>query len=434
MSATIINLEVENIKRIRAIKIALKGSTVVVTGKNDQGKSSTLDAIDYAFRGKDSICDEPLRTGEKNGSVILKLSKELESVCTIERIFTPGGTRLVVKNADGVPQSTPQALLDRIISKITFDPLSFVRMKPQDQLEMLRKLVNLDFTKLNADRKRAYDERTVRGRELESSKARLAGYPFDSTMPEIPLSVAELAEKLGAAQAKNQGVRQQQSALKAQEQKTFDLSEDVCALKSKLESLRKMLTETEAQIDAKEKQHAASVIESEVMAKSISDLQLSDETEIRASISRIEETNAKIEANRRHMEARKEVETIEASVKSLTEAISEFDAEKSAQIEFAEFPMPGLSFDEERGVLLNGVPFSQGSSARQLQAAVSIGLALNPQVRVILIRDASLLDDDSMKMVSDVAEKAQAQVWLEVVNSKDPAAIIIEDGKIISRS
>ncbi|MCL5460434.1 hypothetical protein M3M33_17480, partial [Loigolactobacillus coryniformis] len=77
-------------------------------------------------------------------------SKELEGVCSIERIFTPGGTRLVVRNADNVPQATPQALLDRIISKITFDPLSFVRMKPVEQMELLRKLVNLDFTKLNA--------------------------------------------------------------------------------------------------------------------------------------------------------------------------------------------------------------------------------------------------------------------------------------------
>ena len=430
MSATIIELQAENIKRIRAIKIVPKGSTVVITGKNDQGKSSVLDSIDYAFRGKDSICDEPLRLGEKNGSVFLKLSKELEGVCSIERIFTPGGTRLVVRNADNVPQATPQALLDRIISKITFDPLSFVRMKSAEQSEVMCKLLKLDFAKINADRKRAFDERTVRGRELDSAKARLAGYPFDPSMPELPISVAKLAEQLGAAQSKNQGVRQQQAALKAQEQKTHDLSEDVRALKSKLESLRRMLAETEAQIEAKEKQHAASVIDSEVMAKSIADLQLSDETEIRASIARIEETNAKIEANRRHMAAREEVEQIEKSVKSLTEAISEFDAEKSAQIEFAEFPMPGLSFDEERGVLLNGVPFSQGSSARQLQAAVSIGLALNPQVRVILIRDASLLDDDSMKMVSEAAEKAKAQIWEEVVNSKDPTAIVIEDGEI----
>jgi hypothetical protein len=89
-----------------------------------------------------------------------------------------------------------------------------------------------------------------------------------------------------------------------------------------------------------------------------------------------------------------------------------------------------LSFNEERGVLLNGVPFSQASSARQLQAAVSIGLALNPKIRVILIRDGSLLDEDSMKLVSEMAEKNDAQIWVERVADGRPGCVVIEDGEI----
>jgi hypothetical protein len=430
MSATIIELQAENIKRLRAIRIVPKGSTGVLTGKNDQGKSSALDSIDYAFRGEKEICDEPLRKGEKRGVVRLKLSEELSGICSIERRFTPGGTVLEVRNAEGVPQKSPQALLDSVISKVTFDPLSFVRMKSAEQMELLRKLVGLDFTQLNTERKRAFDERAVRNRELESARARLGGYPFDPSLPEKPVEVVDLAKQLGDAQSKNAQINQRRRAVTEQENKTFDLSEDIRSLQEKVKTLEKMLADTRSQIEAKTKAHAESKVESERMKAEIATIQNIDESALRKQIDDIQSTNAKIEANRRHNEAQAEVVRIETEAKALTQAIAEFDAEKAAQIEFAEFPMPGLSFDEERGVLLNGVPFSQGSQARQLQAAVSIGLALNPQIRVILIRDGSLLDEDSMKLVSEMAEKASAQVWIEVVGSKDPAAIVIEDGEV----
>ena len=62
MSAVIRHLQIENVKRIKALKITPAGSTVKITGKNDQGKSSVLDSIDYAFCGK--ICDQPIREGQ----------------------------------------------------------------------------------------------------------------------------------------------------------------------------------------------------------------------------------------------------------------------------------------------------------------------------------------------------------------------------------
>ena len=61
-----------------------------------------------------------------------------------------------------------------------------------------------------------------------------------------------------------------------------------------------------------------------------------------------------------------------------------------------------------------------------------MGLALNPTLRVLLIRDGSLLDDDSMRLIAEMAAKADAQVWLERVGEGDKSAIIIEDGQIRS--
>ena len=431
MSATIIELQAENIKRLRAIQITPKGSTVVISGKNDQGKTSALDAIDYAFRGEKEICNEPIRKGEKSAEVVIKLSEEINSVAVIKRRFTPGGTVLEIRNADGVPQKSPQALLDAIITKMCFDPLSFVRLKPAEQMEQLRKLVGLDFTEVNAARKTAYDERTVRNRELDSAKLKLLSYPFNAALPKELVSIQDLALKLGEAKARNQTNSQRRKAVTDQSNKVFYLGEDVRTLKEKLAQLEQMIVQTRGEIVSKEKALAESQIEAERMSKEIADLQNADEFALQKQIGTIQETNANIEANNRHLKAREDVEVLEATIRGLTAKVQECDDQKAAQIEFANFPMPGLSFDEERGVLLNEVPFSQGSQARQLQAAIAIGLALNPKVRVILIRDGSLLDSDSLKLVSEIAEQNKAQLWIEIVNSKDPIAIVIEDGEIV---
>jgi hypothetical protein len=92
-------------------------------------------------------------------------------------------------------------------------------------------------------------------------------------------------------------------------------------------------------------------------------------------------------------------------------------------------PIEGLALNEE-GVTFNDLPFSQCSSAEQLRISVAMGLALNPKLKVLLIRDGSLLDEESMKALAEQAAAADAQVWLERVGDKDKCAVIIEDGAV----
>lgn len=91
--------------------------------------------------------------------------------------------------------------------------------------------------------------------------------------------------------------------------------------------------------------------------------------------------------------------------------------------------MDGLTFDEN-GVLLNKIPFDQASSAEQLKVSLAMGIAMNPKLRVLLIRDGSLLDEDNLKMIAELAAKNDCQIWLERVGSGDEVSIIIEDGSI----
>ena len=89
--------------------------------------------------------------------------------------------------------------------------------------------------------------------------------------------------------------------------------------------------------------------------------------------------NRKVSENAQHQAQNAAVQTHQFEVDRLTADIQRIDGEKADQLAWANFPLEGLSFDDSR-VLLNNVPFSQASQARQLQAAVAIGLAPNPAV------------------------------------------------------
>ena len=61
---------------------------------------------------------------------------------------------------------------------------------------------------------------------------------------------------------------------------------------------------------------------------------------------------------------------------------------------------------------------------------MAIGLAMNPKLRVLLIRDGSLLDSEGLKMLAEIAEGYDAQIWLERCTDGQPIGVVIEDGEV----
>ena len=115
----------------------------------------------------------------------------------------------------------------------------------------------------------------------------------------------------------------------------------------------------------------------------------------------------------------------------MTEKIEDIDQRKKDLLKTAAFPINGLSFDKD-GVLLNGLPLSQVSTSEQIRVSLSMGMALRPGLRVMLIQDGSLLDAESRAIVEKMAEEYQMQVWIETVDEEGTAAILIEDGEVVT--
>lgn len=399
----IIEMRAENIKRLSAVEIRPDGNMVVIGGKNGAGKSSVLDAIMYALGGTRAVCDVPVHQGERKAKVEL----DLGDLAVVRTFTAKGGGTLTVKNKDGV-QKSPQAILDRLVGRLSFDPLAFAKMRPADQRDALKGLVGLDFSSEDAERKRLYEERTQVNREVKSLEAQLEAAPRHPQVPGEEVKVSELSAELDRRRENNRSIEEKRDKV----QRATSAIERIDAEIRRLTAQKEELTGTRKRIEAE-----------------LEGMEEQDQGEIIQQIQNAEETNAKVRANRRRQELSEELEKKDAEAENLTEQIEGIDKAKARAMAEAKFPVEGLAFDTD-GVLLNGLPFSQASQAEQLRVSVAMGLAMNPELRILLIRDGSLLDGDSLQMVADMATGQDAQVWIERVGEGAEVSVIIEDGSI----
>jgi DNA repair exonuclease SbcCD ATPase subunit len=421
----IIRFQAENIKRLRAVEITPEGNLVVIGGDNAQGKTSILDAIAMALGGMDQVPTRPIRDGESKGRILL----ETDSL-KIERTFTAaGGSTLTVKGADGVKMSSPQAVLDALTSHIAFDPLEFARMDGKKQAATLRDLCGVDVSAMDAERQAVYDERTLVNRDLARVKALAESLPrHDDAPSEIQSASAVLAEieSARAHNAKKEDLAADHGgALIARDINASSIAEAVdriAELLSELEATElhlAQLTSDEAGLnkaveDAKAKENAFQAIDTAPLVAKLDDL---------------EAINQKVRDNVAFADATRAIAEKQANSDALTAKLDEIDKRKAAALAKAKLPIKGLAFDST-GVTYRNVPFEQSSAAERLRVSMAMSLAMNPKLKVCLIRDGSLLDNSSLAMVAEMAGAAGAQVWLERVGDGAECQVIIEDGSV----
>ena len=307
-------------------------------------------------------------------------------------------------------------MLDKLVGKLSFDPLAFARMKAADQLTTLKQLVGLDFTAQDAARKKLYDERTAVGTLGKSAKARLdALAPVPADTPAEEVSMAYLSTEL-------QQMVQQNQAATAWQQKAKSLDERRISIQNLISKLEQDLVNAKASLILHMDEIAAHGAEPATL----------DPAPYHQAIAEAEATNRNVRLAAQRKALADEMAKATADWQAKSKAIDDIDTAKAKLVTAAPMPVPGLSLNDT-GVLLNGVPFSQASSAEQLRTSVAMGLALNPKLRVVLIRDGSLLDADSMAIIAAEAAKHEAQLWVERVGgTKDGCTVLIEDGEVAS--
>lgn len=408
---TIVALDVQNVQRVRAVRIVPKGSTVILAGQNAQGKTSILDAIEMALAGGKAISERPIRDGANRAQIVVDLGE-----LVVERTISKTGSTLVVRDADGHQQRSPQTILNDLCNRISFDPLAFSRMDPDKQNELLRKLVGLDFADSNREREVLYNTRTNTARQAKQVRAQSEGMAVPGNTPAAPVDVTDLMAKLREAHASRTAAAQHQQQLDAAERAIKEGESGVEAARAALKQAETRLASAKLRRNALTEAPPPAPI---------------DPTEIERQINDAQAINRNVERRARRDALEAEANHLDGEVAQLTEAIDAIDAQQQQQLASVKYPVDGLSLGES-GPLFRGVPLAQASGAERLRVSVGIGLALNPRLRVLLIRDASLLDEQSLELVASMAAEAGAQVWLERVGTGDKTAVIISDGQVLN--
>ena len=413
----IIKLESENIKRLSAVQIEPDGSLVVIGGRNNQGKTSVLDSIEYALAGTSSIPSEPIRRGEKKARVVVEMDGLI-----VTRTFSSSGSKLVVSDKQGFTKTSPQQLLDSLTGKLSFDPLAFSRMKPTEQLKVVKELAGIDLTKLDEEKQKAYDERTQVNREMKSLQAQVEGVEVYKGVPKEEISSTELLheyERKMEINRKNQKERELLSTIEDQIEKSVL---DMEIMREDIRKLREKWDKVAEDFQELNKSRASQL-------NIIQFLQDEDTNSIHSQISQAEEINQKVRSNLKRSSLEFDLDNRKRLVESFTEKLDKIEEEKVKLISSSKLPIPNLSFDES-GIAHNGLPFNQLASSLQLKISVAMGFAMNPNLKILLIRDGSLLDEDSLKMVAKMAEKENGQLWIERVGESKECQVIIEDGRV----
>ncbi|MGH8220328.1 MAG: AAA family ATPase [Steroidobacteraceae bacterium] len=460
----IVELRVEGFKRLMAVTIRPDGNLIQITGKNGHGKSSTLDAIWAAVGGKDACPSMPIRHGQQRARVRLDLG---ELIVTRTFALAADGdytTSVAVESPEGARFPSAQRMLDSLLGELTFDPLEFARKKPREQFETLRRFVpDVDFDEIERKNRGDFDRRTEVNRLAKQERGAELSILVTVDTPEEPIDEAALVAQLAKASDTNADIATRRAnrerthaeierlnaVVASQEERAQEqvnqlierLSRKVAEYEAEIERIRAKITTAREQckmeIEGVCMKTAGEALDASNEAK---DLQgrldaagaLPEPVDVAALSQRIE-TARKANASVRLLQERKKheqlAEHLEGESERLTAAIEARNADKAAKIAAAAMPVPGVGFGDGI-VTLRSVPFSQASSAEQLRASVAIAMALNPRLKVVLIRDGSLLDEDSLELIAKMADESGCQVWCERVDSSGRIGFVIEDGQV----
>ncbi len=405
----IVQLEAENVKRLRAVSITPDGALVNITGRNGQGKSSILDAIWWALAGTRHIQAVPIRDGETKARIRLDLGELI-----IERKFKPTGTSLTVMNADGAKYSSPQSMLDDLIGALTFDPLEFVGMKPADQYEALRATLGLDFSKVEAAIGQAFENRRAANANAKELRSAIDNTVIEGLVPAEPIDVDGLTKRLSDASEHNADVARRRANRENAELECETKMARVIELRAEAERIETEVIETRQQIDR-----------AGPLPKPI------DVNELRDELTTATQRNEAFKQSRLRDQMVEEADAHEACSAELSDVLETLRKSKADMIANADMPVEGLGFGD--GVVtLDGVPFDQASSAQQLRVSVALAMSGNPKLKVIRIKQGAFLDDDNLALIAEMAEERGYQIWIERVDSTGKVGIVIEDGEVVT--
>lgn len=400
--------ELENVKRIKAVKVepAQNGLTVI-GGRNGQGKTSVLDSIAWALGGDKYRPSQ----AQRDGSVVPPmLHIELSNGLVVER----KGKNSDLKVTDPNGGKGGQQLLNEFVSQLALDLPKFINATAKEKADILLKIIGVGdkLYRLEADEARLYSQRHAIG-QIADRKAKFAEeMPFFPGRPQELVSINELIVRQQTILAKN-----------GENNRLRNKRDELCREKLRLEE----------EIAGLQKKYEDVCRGYEISLKSTEELHDESTEEIESDIAHIEKINIEIRANLDRERAEEEARQCRSEYDSLTEQIEQIRSEKRALLDSADMPLDGLSV-ENGELIYNGCKWDCMSGAEQLKIAAAIVRRLNPECGFVLLDKLEQMDTATLEEFGNWLESEGLQAIATRVSTGEECSIIIEDGHITEPS
>ncbi|MFQ6365901.1 AAA family ATPase [Lactococcus lactis] len=395
-------LEIENVKRVKAVSLEpTQNGLTVIGGRNGQGKTSILDSIAWALGGNKYKPSQPHREGSVlPPNLQISLSNGLE----IKR----DGKNSDLKVIDPSGQKAGQKLLDSFVEEFALNLPKFMESSNADKARTLLQIIGVGDKLAEFEKKEQelYNERLVIGRVADQKKKFAAEMTYFQEAPKELISVSELIQEQQAILAKNaenERLRGQRDSLKQRQ--------------TQLDSEIARLIEEKAKVDQ----------QLEIAEKDALDLHDESTEQLEYSISNTEEINRKVRANLDKDKAEQDAQIEKEKYDNLSAQIDRIRLDKNQLLEDADLPLPGLSVAEGE-LLYKGQRWDNMSGAEQLKVSTAIVRKLNPECGFILIDKLEQMDLDTLKEFGQWLEQEQLQAIATRVSTGDECSIIISDG------
>lgn len=411
MSVKINNLEIENVKRVKAVVIEpTANGLTILGGNNNQGKTSVLDAIAWGLGGNKYKPSNPHREGSvtppnlkitmNNGLIVERRGKNSEL-----KVIDPQG------NKGG------QQLLNSFVEELAIDLPKFMESSSKDKANILLQIIGIgdQLAKLELEEKSIYNERYQVGRIADQKKKFAEEQPHYADAPKELVSTMELIQQ-----------QQQILAINGENQRK---RENVQRLQNKFDYEAQQIEQLRQQLAQLEEAHQLTANDLAIAQTSAKDLQDQSTAELEQSLQNVEQINVKVRANFDKEKAEQEASDYADQYTALTADINAIREARMKLLDNAQLPLQGLSV-EEGELIFNGQRWDNMSGSDQLKVSTAIVRKLKPECGFVLLDKLEQMDMITLQDFSKWLEQEGLQAIATRVSTGPECEIIIEDGYV----
>jgi len=304
-------LEIENVKRVKAVKIEPTPSGLtIVGGKNNQGKTSVLDALAWALGGNKYRPSQ----AEREGSMI---PPYLHVVLSNGLIVERKGKNSDLKVIDPNGEKAGQQLLDNFVEQLAIDLPKFMNSTSKEKANILLQIIGVGdkLHELEMQEKEIYNQRRAIG-QIADQKAKFAKeQPYYPDAPKEPISASDLIKQQQEILARNGENQRKRQNLAQLENLRKSQGEEIARLEAHLNQLKENYAKTGEDLA--------------IARKDAIDLHDESTEALEANIQQIDEINRKVRANLDKDKAETDASDYRAQYDQLTNAIENVRKQKT---------------------------------------------------------------------------------------------------------